>query len=125
MNKEYIIELNGKRIGTTLLENADPPMGCVMGKIRFEGIESGYTLFKHFCDEHSVEVNDDDLSTKFLSTPFLPGIRVTSPEGLEISGAGTCVAGFDEDGWEIDIMGVPYPFYQEEFPHHTEAYFGS
>ena len=98
--------------------------GVCNGKDPLRGIESGYSLFKHYCNERSVQVNEDDPGIKFLSTPFLPDIRVTSIEGQEISGAGTSVTGFDGDGWEIDIMGVPYPFYKEEFPHHTEAYFG-
>ena len=28
----------------------------------------------------------------------------------------------DNDGFEISIEGVPYPFYEKEFSHHREAY---
>lgn len=41
MSKIYHIELEGKRIGTTRLEYADPPMGVVYGKVDFENIDSG------------------------------------------------------------------------------------
>ena len=28
----------------------------------------------------------------------------------------------DNVGFEITIEGIPYPFYEEEFPHHRKAY---
>lgn len=31
-------------------------------------------------------------------------------------------SGLKEDGDEIDVFGIPYPFYGDEFPHHQEAY---
>lgn len=30
--------------------------------------------------------------------------------------------GFRDEGYGITILGVPYPCYGEEFPHHREAY---
>jgi hypothetical protein len=121
MNKEYIVELDGKRIGTTALEKYDAPMGVVLGAIKLEGHPSGYDLFKRHCATHGLEV-DDQPDVRCLMTQFMPGIRVLSPEGTEIKGAGITVNGFDDDGWEISILGIPYPFYGAEFPHHVRAY---
>jgi len=28
----------------------------------------------------------------------------------------------DSEGFEISIEGIPYPFYEEEFPHHRNEY---
>ena len=28
----------------------------------------------------------------------------------------------DSDLFEVTIVGVPYPFYEEEFPYHVNAY---
>lgn len=121
MNKEYIVELDGKRIGTTALEKHDAPMGVVLGIIKLDGHASGYDLFKRHCASHGVEV-DDQPDVRCLMTQFLPGIRVLSPEGTELHGAGITVNGFDDDGWEISILGIPYPFYSTEFPHLVRAY---
>src|SRR5262245_25360428 len=121
MTREYTIELDGRRIGTTALERHDAPMGCVLGNIKFEGITSGYSLFKEHCLKHSV-IADDQTENKCLMTQFMPGIRVLSPDGIEIKGVGIIVTGMDDDVWEIDIMGVPYPFYEEQFPHHVKDY---
>jgi hypothetical protein len=28
----------------------------------------------------------------------------------------------DREEFEISLEGIPYPFYEEEFPHHVKAY---
>ncbi len=28
----------------------------------------------------------------------------------------------DNEEYEISISGIPYPFYEEEFPHHVKEY---
>lgn len=121
MAREYIIELDGQRIGTTALEKHDAPMGVVLGTIRLEGHASGYDLFKRHCATHGVEV-DDQPDVRCLITQFMTGVRVLSPEGAEIKGTGITVSGFDDDEWEISVLGIPYPFYGTEFPHHVKAY---
>jgi hypothetical protein len=35
-----------------------------------------------------------------------------------------CITGMDSEGFEISVLGIPYPFYEEEFPHHVEKYQG-
>ena len=28
----------------------------------------------------------------------------------------------DSDTFDITVLGITYPFYEEEFPHHVKAY---
>ena len=30
--------------------------------------------------------------------------------------------GFADEGYTVTVLGVPYPFYADEFPHHRAAY---
>ncbi len=32
------------------------------------------------------------------------------------------VSGMDSDSFDITIVGIAYPFNEEEFPHHIKAY---
>ena len=123
MNKSYIITLDGIRIGTTQLETADPPMGVVMGKIYFENIDSGYQLFHQYCLKSGIQPDEHDPSRKFIQTPSIPELILHKPDGLVIKGLGTYVTGFESD-FEITVLGIPYPFYEEEFHQHCRDYKG-
>jgi hypothetical protein len=53
----------------------------------------------------------------------IPNLKVLDRNGKEIIGQLGCnVDGMDSDIFEITILGVPYPFYEEEFPHHVKTY---
>ncbi len=119
----YSVELNGDLIGHTQLENADPPMGVVRGKVEFSITEDIYSLFKRYCIEQQVAVNQDDEEFGFIDTQNIPVLKVYGDGDIEVTGeSGASICGFSDDGFEITIVGVPYPFYGEEFPHHIEAY---
>ena len=122
MSKKYILCLDGKRIGVTHFESADAPMGVVMGVIDFEGIESPYLFFRNYCEENNIVINEDDPEYEAIFTQSIDGLRVFNEDGVEIKGVGATVSGFKEEGYYIDVFGIPYPFYREEFPHHREAY---
>ncbi|MEZ5427383.1 MAG: hypothetical protein R2747_14020 [Pyrinomonadaceae bacterium] len=122
MRKKYLIKLDGEVIGHTYFERHDAPMGVVLGDIKFEGIESGYAFFRDYCIKHNVPINQDEAEQKFIDTQHIEGIKIISEDGTEIKGEGICVRGFDEEGFEIDVFGIPYPFYGEEFKHHREDY---
>ncbi len=122
MEKKYRIELDGVPIGFTLFEAADASMGVVVGKIVFEGVESPYALFKEYCSANEVTLNEDDPKLEAIFTQSIDALRVFRDDGLEIKGIGATIMGFKEDGYEIDVFGIPYPFYEEEFKHHREAY---
>ena len=119
----YRVELDGKSIGETRLESADPPMGVVLGKVIFSISEDPYSLFKQHCLAHKVPINVDDEKFGVIDTQTIGELKVFRSDGVEISGVpGASICGMWEDGYQIAILGVPYPFYDEEFPHHTEAY---
>ena len=117
----YNIFLDDKKIGTSLLEYADAPMGCVHGQITFLYKILDYTFFSEYCKSNSIKA-DDYPEDKFISTQTIPNLRVLNENGTEIKGVGCYIAGMDSDGYEIYIIGIPYPFYGEEFPHHRKAY---
>lgn len=120
--KRYIIKLDGNRIGTTNLENADAPMGVVFGLINFEGINNPYQFLSNYCKNNNIPVNENNPEVESISTQTIDDLTVFNEDGIEIKGAGSAISGFMEEGYEIEIIGIPYPFYEEEFPHHCEAY---
>lgn len=127
MSKKYRVELGGQIIGETALESADPPMGVVSGIVDFSIEESPYTLFKRYCNDHNITINQEDEEFGFIDTQTIESLKVFSPEGVEISGAsdgivGSSIMGFFQEGYHITILGIPHPLYDEEFPHHRDAY---
>ena len=122
INKKYRIELKGKVIGYSLLENADAPMGVVFGIIQFEHITSGYDLFLDSCLNNGIKINENDITLRFIDTQTIPDLKVYSENDVELKGIGTSITGMDNENFEIQIMGIPYPFYEEEFPHHVKEY---
>ena len=123
MNKTYKILLEGQEIGTTRLEKADAPMGVAFGLIEFNGIESPYEFFKEYCLKNNITVNTDEPEFEFIDTQVIPELKVFRQDGLEIKGvAGNAVCGMKEEGYEITVLGIGYPFYEEEFPHHVREY---
>ena len=122
ITKRYDILIDDKIIGTTELEKADAPMGVVWGKITFEHIISGYDFLKLYCLTNNIEIISDYPNNRLITTANLPNLKVLTPNGIEIKGQGTNIEGMDKDVFEITILGVPYPFFEEAFPHHVKAY---
>jgi hypothetical protein len=120
--KQYDIFLDDKIIGTTELENADAPMGVVFGNITFENIISGYDFFKSYCLKNNIKIFSDYPDDKYIVTADIPNLKVLNPKGSEIKGLGTYIEGSDTIIFRVSIVGIPYPFYEEEFPHHRKAY---
>jgi hypothetical protein len=120
-SKIYTIILEQNVIGTTELEKADAPMGIVFGKINFINIKSGFEFFKEYCEKNKIEFEfyPED---KLILTRYIPNLRIVNEEETEIVGMGNCINGMDNDIYEINIEGIPYPFYEKEFPKHVEEY---
>ena len=57
MNKIYNLHLNGILIGTSELEKGDPPMGVVLGELKFTDSNFGYDFIKKFCLEKNYFLN--------------------------------------------------------------------
>ncbi|NME73033.1 hypothetical protein [Flammeovirga aprica] len=123
MEKEYSIYLDSKKIGTTRLEKADAPMGVAFGLIEFKDIESPYLFFKDYCTKNKITIITIDPEFEFIDTQVIPQLKVFRQDGLELKGeAGNFISGMKEEGYEISVLGIGYPFYEEEFPHHVKAY---
>ncbi len=122
VNKTYDILLDENKIGTTELEKADAPMGVVFGKVMFDSIVSGYDFFKAYCESNNVKIITDYSDDKLIVTSDIPTLKVLDQNGNEIKGQGINIEGMDSDIFDITILGISYPFYEEEFPHHVKVY---
>ncbi|MEJ2880117.1 hypothetical protein [Pedobacter sp. GR22-6] len=120
--KLYDIFLDNNKIGTTELEKGDASMGGVFGKITFINISSGYDFFKTYCVTNDIELVTDYPEDRLILTRTINNLAVKNEVGIEIKGVGNQISGMDSDEFEISLEGVPYPFYEEEFPHHVKAY---
>ena len=118
--QHYTILLDNERIGTTDLEKADAAMGIVFGQINFININSGYDFFKNYCLINNIEATDYP-KERLILTMNIPNLKVVDQNGNEITCQGSNVSGMDSDIFEISISGIPYPFYEKEFPHHVKA----
>ncbi len=119
--KQNNILLNKKLIGTTMLEKADAPMGVAFGKIVFSNISSGYSFFKDYCTANNVSFTDYP-EDKFINTDNIPTLAIVDGADKEINGQGCHIYGMDCDGFDITVIGIPYPLYEMEFPHHCKSY---
>ncbi len=119
----YRVFLDEQLLGESDLESADPPMGVVGGIVRpAQGCDLYRTMLDR-CQVSGVSPNQHEPEFQFLDTPCISGLRVVRTDGLEIEGcAGCAFMGFADEGYSVTILGVPYPFYAEEFPHHRDAY---
>ena len=120
MSKIYSIFLDNIRIGTSRLEKADAPMGVVFGLIDFVDSNIGYDFIKDYCINNHIDLVVDFPENKMISTRTIEGLRVINIDGIEIKGLGNQIDGMDDEGFEISIEGIPYPFYAKEFPNHVK-----
>lgn len=120
LKKKYIIKCDGKVIGYTFFESGDPPMGVVSGTIYFEGVGSGYEFVISQKDSGAVTIFENKPEDKLVNVEF-ENITVFSESGMEIRGVGVNISGID-DVFYISVLGIAYPFYEEEFPQRVEAY---
>lgn len=119
----YTIYLEQEKLGTTKFEKADAPMGVVFGKIQFINNNIDYNYIKKYCVKNSIDLAYDYPKDKVIATKSIRKLKIVNQLGKEIKGAiGNQISGMNSDGFEISLEGIPYPFYEEEFPHHVQAY---
>lgn len=121
MMTDYKIYIDNLLIGTTKFEKADPPMGVVFGAIN-PIVQFDYVSLKYLCKTKSIKIETEYQEDKFLSTLSSELVKVVNSQQMEIKGIGNQISGMDKFGYEISIIGIPYPFYEEEFPHHVKEY---
>ena len=122
MSKIYTILLDGNEIGETQLEKADAPMGVVFGKIKANYQTFGYKFIRDYCKSKNIEIADDYPEDRLIATMNISSLILKNENGIEIKGVGNQISGMDSEGFEISILGISYPFYEEEFPHHVKEY---
>jgi hypothetical protein len=118
----YDVLLDNKKIGTTELEKADAPMGVVFGKLIFDNIVSGYEFFKNYCLNNGIKLIADDPDNRLVMTSDIPNLSIINQNGIEIKGQAINIEGMDCDSFDVTFLGISYPFFEEEFPHHIRAY---
>jgi hypothetical protein len=119
---KYRIFLGEKEIGRSGLESGDPPMGVAYGKIDFIAGIDAYPFFKKYCQENNIELTLDDEAVAALSTADLTNLRVLKEDGYRIEGeGGSYIEGMGND-FSVNILGIAYPFYGEEFPNLVKLY---
>jgi len=118
---KYNIFLNNVNIGSSDLENADSPMGFVSVQINFQDKNFDYNFFSNYCKINTIKTEEYP-EDQFISTQIVANLKVYNKNGIEISGNGCYITGMDSEGFEINIIGIPYPLYQEEFPQHVNHY---
>jgi len=119
---KYAVYLDGKIIGKTNLELGDPPMGVAFGNIRFSNIPSPYEFFRDYCQKNNVSISTEDADLKMIMTGHIPGLKVLNNTDIEIKGVGGAYIEGMEQEFTVNILGIEYPFYGEEFPEHCKAY---
>ena len=122
MSNNYTVYLDNIKIGSTDLENADAPMGVVFGVIKFLNSDFDYTFLKEYCIKNKVDLANDYPEDKLISTSNMSQLTIINKVGIEISGIGNQITIMGGEESEISIQGIPYPFYEEEFPHHVKEY---
>jgi hypothetical protein len=95
-------------------------MGVVIGQIKFLVILRPYDFFKAYCKRNNIAFEDypDD---RVISIRTIETLKIANDKGEEIKGLGNQISGMDSDSYELTIEGIPYPFYEDEFPHHVKS----
>jgi hypothetical protein len=111
----YRVLYQGKVIGISKLEAGDPPMGCVSGLII--GISNSLDFSKNLLALGGSESSGEyriELNSEF-------NLVDSNDKQIEYSG-GQILAYPEINEVLIDVVGIPYPTYEELFPMHVESY---
>jgi len=102
-----------KLIGKSALEDGDPPMGCA------EGVVMPEEAFSEFQASIAPELDDDPAVTRWV------GLSVRTEDGAEVECIDAVLLQYkfgDQKELVIDVLGIPYPRYEELFPGRYAAY---
>lgn len=98
-------------------------MGVASGILQLTTDECPFELLRSHCEHAAVPINSLDVEVQFIDTQVIPDLKVYRSDGLEIvSEVGACITGMEEEGYQISVLGIPYPFYEEEFARLRQAY---
>jgi len=102
-------------IAKTALEVGDPPMGCVSGLL----LEIGNIKdFSKKLLELGAEENEHEIRLELDECLYLE-----NTEKVKMEYSGGCILCYPTlDEVLIDVVGIPYPQYQQLFPKHVKDY---
>lgn len=128
MTTTFTIKLEEQIIGTTEFEFADIPMGVVYGKINFINIESPYLLFKNYCLENNIHINNDFENERLIDTAIIPNLKVYYNNfKSKLISWGSSISGVEISDKEIEFEITSYGLESETistlFKHHFDKYF--
>lgn len=117
---EYMVFLNGEKIGDTRLEYGDPPMGVVFGALVSDLVN--YQFLKGYCTNHKIAVHYEDAEVELIGTGNIPRLLVMSVKGVEIEAQVQSISGSSLDGFQITLEGIGSELYHQLFIHHLLEY---
>ena len=94
-------------IGRSALEDGDPPMGCA------EGVFLAEDGFLEFQSRIAPQSDDDPTITRWV------GLTVRTEDGVDVECMDAVLIKYDfgdHTELRIDVLGIPYPRYEELFP---------
>jgi hypothetical protein len=108
----FEILANGVAVGCSNLEGGDPPMGVAGGR---------FLPYSTYPAIQSSVVESRDGSQAHL------GLVVHLADGLEVPSSGETritdySAELGDEAISVEVLGIPYPLYEELFPKHVAAY---
>ena len=108
----FEVLVDGHIVGSTRLEHDDAPMGVAFGAMQ---PLASYAQLAHRFDA----CRNGGLSGTGVT------VRIEgSAECLECLGAGIqdYTAELPDEPISVEVVGIPYPLYEQLFPHHVAAY---
>lgn len=103
-------------IGKSALEDGDPPMGCA------EGIFIAEDKFSEFRANVSPQPDDDPAINRWV------GLSVRTADGVDGECLDAVLFEYDFGHYKelrIDVLGIPFPRYEELFPGRYDTYVAS
>ena len=100
-------------VGKSALEDGDPPMGCA------EGVFITEEAFLDFRASVAPQPDDDPAINRWV------GLSVRTEEGVEVECLDAVLFEYDfgdHKELRIDVLGIPFPRYEELFPGRYAAY---
>ena len=113
----YQVIFENNILAKTALEIGDPPMGCVSGLL----LELGdIEIFSKKLIELGGEKTEYEVRLELNEKIYLEDL-----EKVKVPYAGGCILCYPSlNEVLIDVVGIPYPEYEQLFPNHVKEYEG-
>ena len=97
-------------------------MGVAFGEIQFSSEEVDYAYLLSYCKKKNILITEYPEDNFFQTHDSMKSLKILNEEGIEIKGVVNQLSVIKDETYEISLQGIPYPFYEEEFPHHVKSY---